>query len=208
MKKLAAIFLSFSLVCVAVNAQSGQQESTSSNSKISFLAIGGFFDFEPAVGDLGDYMSCAIGGGLNFEMGLPIAKIPLLNNFGLSFKMAINGALMKDTVIDSLFNMRFILGAFTKIPLGSQSFYFVPEINYGVALYFPKVAPDADSSYVKSVYADQLIQLGLGFRFTNQKMLKGNLELELIPTYTLSPEEGALVHYFGVRAGFMYKFKK
>lgn len=208
MKKLAAIFLSFSLVCVAVNAQSGQQENATSKSKISSLAIGGFFNFEPAVGDLSDYMSSAIGGGLNFEMGLPIAKIPLLNNFGLSFKMAVNGALMKDTVIDSLFNMRFILGAYTKIPLGSDSINFVPEINYGVALYFPKVAPDADSSYVKSVYADQVIQLGLGFRFTNQKMLKGNLELELTPTYTLSPEEDALVHYFGVRAGFMYKFKK
>lgn len=219
MKKILAIILTFTISLGLVFSQEPQSEDemeSEENGKylgfIKDMRAGAFFNFEPAAGDLSEFISSTMGGGASFEAGIPLPLFSentvvhsLLNNFGASFRMAFDGGLMKDTNVDSIFSMRYTLGAYTRIPLPGNMFSIVPEIDYGIVLNFPKASGDG-AKYVETVYADQILQFGAGVRFSHQKMAKGNLEFELTPTYSLSPESGSTLHYIGFRFGALYKF--
>lgn len=219
MKKILALILTFSIsfgFCFAQEAQDINASESENNGKylgfIKDMRAGAFLNFEPAAGDLSEFVMSSIGGGASFEAGIPLPLFShnslihgLLENFGTSFKMTFDGGIMKDTIMNSLFSMRYTLGAYTRIPLTGNMFSIVPEINYGLVLNFPKVSGD-NAKYVKNVYVDQVLQFGAGVRFSHSNMLNGNLEFEFTPTYSLSPELGSSVHYIGFRFGALYKF--
>ncbi|MBQ0051980.1 MAG: hypothetical protein KBT11_07950 [Treponema sp.] len=219
MKKILALILTFSIFLgfgFAQETQGTTAAKSESNGKylglIKDMRAGAFFNFEPAAGDLREFVSSTIGGGASFEAGIPLplfGEIPfvhgLLENFGASFRMAFDGGIMKDTHIDSIFSMRYTLGAYTRIPLPGNLFTIVPEFDYGFAVNLPKASGDG-SKYVNSVYVDQIMQFGAGVRFSHPRMVNGDLEFEFTPTYSLSPESTSSVHYIGFRLGALYKF--
>ncbi|MCQ2241107.1 hypothetical protein [Treponema sp.] len=219
MKKILALIITFSISLGLVFAQEAQDVNaadTENNEKylgfINDMRAGAFFNFEPAAGELSEFVFSSIGGGTSFEAGIPLPLFSqntvihgLLENFGASFRMTFDGGIMKGTSIDSLFTMRYTLGAYTRIPLPWNMFSIVPEIDYGLVFNFPK-ASGVGAKYVESVYVDQILQLGAGVRFSHPEMLNGNLEFEFTPTYSLSPESGSSVHYIGFRLGVLYKF--
>lgn len=219
MKKILVLILA---LLISLGFAYGQevQDTTAADSEddgkyLSFvkdMRAGVFLNFEPAAGDLSEFALGTIGGGAAIEAGIPLpsfGNIPvihgLLENFGVSFRMAFDDGIMKDTHIDSIFSMRYTAGALTRIFLPGNMFSIVPEINYGFAVNLPK-ASGARSKYVNSVYVDQILQTGAGIRFSHPEVLKGNLEFEFIPTYSLSPEAGYSVHYIGFRLGVLYKY--
>lgn len=210
MKKLLLITCAFSLLSFISFAQDAVSSDSAPDVKngtekakiISDFRIGGFFNFEPAVGDLSNYVFSSIGGGFSLEAGIPITDdIPVLNTFGIALRGTFNTGLMKETHVNSLFNMRYMVGAYSRIPLPGEMFTFMPEFDYGIALNMPK----STSPYVKPFYADQVMQLALGLGFSHKNMLKGNLEFDFTPTYTLSPEKNTIAHYIGFRFGVVYK---
>lgn len=219
MKKILALVLTFIFSFGLAFGQATQDitdEEPKSNGKylgfIKDMRAGSFFNFEPAAGDLSEFVFSSIGGGASFEAGIPLplfSEIPfvhgLLDNFGVSFRMAFDDGIMKDTDIDSIFSMRYTLGAYTRIQLPGNMFSIVPEIDYGLALNFPKASGEG-AKYVGNVYVDQVLQFGAGIRFAHQKMANGNLEFDFTPTYSLSPEYGSSVYYIGFRFGALYKF--
>lgn len=179
---------------------------------ISNVKVGGFFNFEPAVGPLREFVSSTIGGGLSVEAGIPllvekdaIFPFSLLQNFGVSFRAVFDGYLMKETHVDSIFSMRYSVGAYTRINIGDM-FAVVPNLDYGLAVNLPKVRGEG-ASLVKKAYADQMLQIGCGVRFAHEKVLNRKLEFDLTPTYTLCPESGTAVHYLGFRFGALYSVK-
>lgn len=190
MKKILTLILTFSIFLGVAFAQ------------IKDMRAGAFFNFEPAAGDLSEFVMSSIGGGASFEAGIPL---PFLENFGLSYRMTFDGGIIKDTKLESLFIMRHTLGAYTRIPLPGNMFSIVPEIDYGLSFYFPEVSGNG-TKYIKNVYMDQILQLGAGIRLSHPDMLNGNFEFEFTPTYSLSPELGSAVHHIGFRFGALYKF--
>lgn len=219
MKKILALILTISISLGFAFAQEtldAKQNETGSQEKyfgfIKDMKVGGFFNFEPAAGDLFEYAYSTMGGGVSLEAGIPLpffTGVPvvggLMENFGVSLRGAFDGALMRDTHITSIFTMRYTAGAYTRIPLPGNMFAIVPEINYGLVLNLPK-ATGENAGYVKDVYVDQIVQLGAGLRFTHPKLLDERLEFEFTPTYSLSPEDGYSVHLIGFRLGVLYKF--
>lgn len=216
MKKILALILTLSISLGFAFAQDAKAEEVASNGKylgfIKDMRAGAFFNFEPAAGGLHEFVFSTIGGGASFEAGVPLTTYEdetfinnILNNFGLSFRMAFDGGLMKETNITSLFSMRYMAGVYTRIPLPGDMFSIVPEIGYGIVFNFPKATGDG-AQYVKKLYVDQVLQFGAGVRFSHPQMVNGNLEFEFTPTYTLSPEFVSPVHYIGFRLGASYKF--
>lgn len=200
-------FFTLIFVVLLTSQVFAQTEVEKKPSFIKDVRVGVNAGFEPALGDLSEFVFSTIGGGASVEVGIPLfPKINnfLLNNFGVSFRTAFNGAIMKDTNIASLFNMRFILGVYTRIPLGNVV-TLVPEIGYGIAVNFPGLK-NKDAGIVQPCYADQVIQVGVGVRFAHEKLLNGNLEFEITPTYTLCPETNNAAHYLGARIGALYRF--
>lgn len=216
MKKNLALVLIFSIFLGFGFAQETGEAKSKDNGKylgfIKDMKVGGFFNYEPAAGDLREFVSSTIGGGAAFEAGIPLPLFEettfihnVFDNFGASIKMTYDCGIMKDTSIDSIFNMRYMAGVYSRISLPGEMFSVVPEINYGITLNFPKASGEG-AKYVKKVYVDQILQLGTGIRFSHQKMLDGKLEFDFTPTYSFSPEAGYSVHYVGFRFGAMYKF--
>lgn len=208
MKKILALLLTFSIsfgICCAQEAEDVNTAESENGKYLGFIkdmSAGAFFNFEPAAGELSEFVMSSIGGGVSFEAGIPL---PFLENFGVSFRMTFDGGIMNDPIIDSLFSMRYTIGAYTKIPLPGNMFSIVPEIDYGLVFYFPEASGDV-AKYLKNVYVDQILQLGAGIRFSHPVILNGNLEFEFTPTYSLSPESGSSVHHIGFRIGVLYKF--
>lgn len=190
MKKILTLILTFSISLEFCFAQ------------IKDMKTGAFFNFEPAAGDLSEFVISSIGGGASLEAGIPL---PFLENFGACYRMTFDGGIIKDPRLDSLFLMRHTIGAYTRFPLPGNMFSIVPEIDYGLVFLFPETSSDG-AQHVKNVYLDQVIQFGAGVRFSHASMLNRKLEFEFTPTYSLSPEMGSSVHHLGFRIGALYEF--
>ncbi len=184
------------------NQQQGQQGQTESTQTLTHRS-GGFFSYEPTVGALREFVSCSIGGGLEYELGFPLLGI---FEIGPAAHFSVNGNLISDDRLTSMMNLKADIGCFFRIPLWKSGFVFSPELDYGILVYFPKANSrytNADS--IKTAYVDQLIQIGLGFRYSHKKILDGNLEFEITPFYLFSAEQEDLIHYIGFRTGVLYR---
>lgn len=219
MKKILSLILIFTVSLGFVFAQethsTAASESKNNEKYLGFIKdmrAGAFFNYEPAAGELQDFVYSTIGGGASFEAGIPLpfgsensVLLGLLENFGASFRVAFDKGVMKDTSIDSIFSMRYTAGAYTRIFIPGNMFSVVPEIDYGLVFNLPN-ASGISSKYVSGVYVDQILQFGAGLRFSHPEMVNGNLEFDFTPTYSMSPESGSSVHYIGFRLGASYKF--
>lgn len=206
MKKILGAFLFFVLLNISAFSQDSENMSSSSKSQNPVtMKAGGFFNFEPVLGTLSDYVVSNIGGGLSYEIGFSV--FPAID-IGASLHIAGNGTSLKKENADLfsyIWNTKFYAGGFVRIPFGKSGFVFQPEIDWGFVFYFPK----ANQEYVNSldsVYADQILQIAASFRYVNPNVLNELLEFELSPIYSFSPEKNAAVHHLGFRVGVLYRF--
>ena len=162
--------------------------------------VGIMFNYEPSVGAIADYISCNAGGGISYELGIPFAGEM---EFGFSGNAYFDYNPVKDDLLSYVWNTKFFAGAFIRIPIGG-GFAFQPEFDYGITMYFPKANPKYDNQ-LDSTYTDQLLQLGLGFRYSSQSFAKDKIEIAVAPTYTYSKEQEYSTHYIGFKAGILLK---
>ena len=165
------------------------------------MRLGVFADYEPTVGDLHEFVHCSVGGGIDYEVGF---KLPFNLELGPAVHLAANANPVRDERLSSMMNLKMDAGAFLRVPILKTGLSFVPEVDYGCLVYFPKVSPDY-SGDLETAYADQLIQVGLGIRFAHEKLLSGDLEFDVTPTYLFSTEKENSVHYIGFRVGVSYR---
>ena len=197
--------LFFVSVLSFANGQQSSQQQTQSQGEALTLShrVGGYASYEPTIGSLSKFVSCSVGGGFEYELGFPILKI---FEIGAITHVGINGNPLTDDRLTFLMNLKADIGCFFRIPLGKSGFVFTPEIDYGILVYFPKANPEySNSEIIQGAYVDQLVQVGLGFRYMHEKILNGNLEFEITPTYLFSPEQEASIHFIGFRAGALYR---
>ncbi|MCR4789692.1 MAG: hypothetical protein K5839_01280 [Treponemataceae bacterium] len=204
-KYLLSLVLIF--MALEVFAQQGQQAQSQQGQNLSASSLkhrlGGYFSYEPTVGALSEFVSCSMGGGLEYELGFPLLEI---FEIGPAAHFSVNGNLITDDRLTFMMNLKADIGCFFRIPLWKSGFVFSPEIDYGILVYFPKANSEyANADSLKTSYVDQLIQIGLGFRYSHKKVLNGNLEFELTPTYLFSAEQEDVIHYIGFRAGALYR---
>ena len=165
------------------------------------MRVGAFGDYEPTVGDLHEFVHCSAGGGVEYEIGF---RLPFNLEIGPAVHFAVNGNPVRDERLASMMILKMDVGAFLRVPILNSGFFFEPEIDYGCFVYFPKASPDYVNS-LQPAYADQLLQVGVGFRYAPPMILSGDLEFEITPTYTFSTEKTSSEHFIGFRVGVLYR---
>lgn len=195
MKKIMGILIATLLLSVNCFAQkiNGELE----------VRVGGNFQFTPVLGELSDYVSSSIGGGIKAEIDLPVYISDVLE-IGVPVNAGFGGNPIKNDLLKSMFNIQFSSGIYGRIMLFDDNFIIQPELDYGMVLTLPTVNKTYPNE-LDSVYADQSIQFVLGFRYAPQAIDFGMLEFELAPLYTLCLENNNLVHYLGGRLGVMIR---
>ena len=210
---IISVLISLPLTAASKNQQQGQEEQQNEyNQQVQSLErnelnpshrVGGYLSYEPVLGALHQFVACSLGGGATYELGIPLLQI---FEIGPIVHLTVNDNIVTDERLASMVNLKFDIGCFFRIEFGKTGFALSPELDYGILVYFPKVSEGyTNSTGISSAYVDQLIQIGLGLRYSHEKILNGNLEFDLTPTYSLSPEKHDLIHYLGFRLGALYK---
>lgn len=203
MKKILTFLLVGLLTFSFVYAQDAAVEENVTVEKSSKIKLpnrlGAFFNYQPAVGAFGEYVKCNVGGGITYELGIPL---PMACDLGVVAHGVFNYNPVKSDAVSSVWNMQYYAGAYLNVPFGSSGFAFHPELCYGLVCYYPTIGKDYVGNLNKT-YLDQVIMLSAGLRFSNPKFANGNIELELAPTYTLTPEKQSCINFIGGRAGFV-----
>ena len=188
-----------------------ENKTSSAAFGLTSLRAGIFGSYTPAIGSLSDYVSSGIGGGLSLECDFPLKAgenpsglVKILKLFGFSFRASGNINPVKVETLSSMWNAQASLGLYARLPLFVEGLYFQPELDYGVVMNFPSLNPAYPDNELSAMYIDQLIQLGLGIRYSNEKILNGRLEFEFAPTYTFCAEKSYSVNYIGGRLGVIY----
>lgn len=165
--------------------------------------LGGNFQYMPVLGELSNYSSSSIGGGVKAEFDLPVF-ISDIFEIGIPVNASFGANLLKTDLLKSMMNMQFTSGFYGRFTLLYGNLIIQPELDYGLALTLPKVNPLYPNE-MASVYADQSFQVVVGFRYAPEEIDFGLMEFELAPVYTLCIENKKLVHYIGGKVGVMFR---
>ncbi|MCR5698524.1 MAG: hypothetical protein K6G52_02655 [Treponemataceae bacterium] len=203
-KNLLILGVIAALSTMPLFAQQGEQGQPKERPALNLShRVGGYVSYEPVLGPLHQFVFCSIGGGAEYELGFPFLKV---FEIGPAVHFGINDNIITDERLSFMMNLKFDVGCFFRITFGKSGFVLSPEFDYGLLVYFPKISEGYSSSgSFSGVYVDQLIQIGVGVRYSHEKILNGNLEFELTPTYLFSAEQENLIHYLGFRLGALYK---
>lgn len=214
MKKLILILL-MPLQITAAFAQSDGGPGEKSPAFVFFsdevprytgFAVGAHFLNQYALGDWADFATANIGAGLDTEYTLP-AFLPKNIDLGASLRGEFAHVFPKaDGTLKSDDQLNFSLGAWLRLPfmLAGQTFAFQPELSYGLILHHAK---GQNGSSVDGWFSDSALSLALGLRYMASVESLKNLEFELAPTYTFSPEkENRSMNYLGFRLGAVWHF--
>lgn len=215
MKKYFCALIAFFAVTFCSFAQIYQDDR---NIWYSDIRIGGYFDYEGALGTASEFTYCALNLGVSGEIEIPLTipdswpeALYFLGNFGLSAHVDGGYNPVKTDLLTSIWNVRAYIGAFNRI-----NFYFTgwpewmkginiqPEIGYGMMAVFPKANP-AHSNKLSAGYVDQLIHFSCGLRYSSENILDDCIEFELTPVFTLCPEKNDVLDFVGFRIGALYK---
>lgn len=167
----------------------------------SVLRVGGAFSWQAAMGDLNDFVSNYLGGGMEAEYDLPL--LPVMKP-GFSVKVRGNSGFLKDDILSYLWNLQLAPGIYARFEFFNNQVVIQPGLNYGVQLNFPK----ANSKYnnkLDKVYADQMLEGSLSLRFSPANLLNGKIELGVTPFYVFGPEKNSSAHYAGAELLILYK---
>lgn len=214
MKKLILILL-IPLLITAAFAQSDGGTGEKSTAFAFFsdevprytgFAVGAHFLNQYALGDWADFATANIGAGLDAEYTLP-AFLPKNIDLGASLRGEFAHVFPKaDGTLKSDDQLNFSLGAWMRLPflLAGQTFAFQPELSYGLILHHAK---GQNGSSVDGWFSDSALSLALGLRYIAPVDSLKNLEFELAPTYTFSPEkENRSMNCLGFRLGAVWHF--
>ena len=185
---------------------------TSRKKIISTIKLGGNASANIPIGALSEFVGFGFGGGVDFELGIPIpllSKSPIggaiFQNFAVGAEVNFNYHLSKVDFLNSMMNVQVSATALTLIPLGKTGFSLAPEIGIGMAINFPMESSTLELP--KKGYIDQVYSAGLGVRFSHKKLARKKLELSVTPTYIISPEQNAIVQYVTVKIGALGRLK-
>ena len=221
MKKLILTILTAIFLLLPVVAQESEEvfvdteiydEGTDSNSGfISTIKLGGNFTASIPLGDLSEFTGLGYGGGIDFEMGIPIWILQdtpfvgqIFKNFAVGVEANYNYLVSKNENLANLMNIQACATALTLIPIGA-GFSVVPEIGIGVAINIP--AETGGNININNIYVDQIYSFSAGIRFSHPKMLNDRLEFQITPTYSISPEYNSAVQYFSFKFGVLGRIK-
>lgn len=201
MKKILFSLILLIGFCAVITAQENDVSTTKVEKNA--MRIGVLGNFQPTLGELSKYVSSDIGGGLAYEIDLYSNPSSIL-----TIGVPVHANFDYYTVIDEnlVYTMgaTFTSGVYARIKLLNGRFIIQPELDYGVKLIFPK-ENEMNSGRLESMYLDQVIQLAIGFRYSLQG--KVNMEFDLSPVFTLSPESNNIAYYIGARAGVLFRIK-
>lgn len=225
MKKLLSVLITFTLLLFPALAQEVEDIDDFTDSEITVepevenelgpslpIKIGGDFSVAVPIGSLNEFAKTGFGGGIDFEIGIPIPLVQhlpfvgmLFRNFGVGAKVNYNYHLPKSEDLSSVMDIQIAATALTSIPLGTSGLCAVPEIGIGLAVNLPQEKTEPKT--LKPAYTDQIYTFGIGLRFAHEKLLNSKLELALTPVYSVSPEHGTAVQNFTFKLGALYKIK-
>lgn len=174
------------------------------------MKIGGNFSVSIPAGSLREFAGTGFGGGIDYEIGIPIPLLQdmpfagmLFQNFAAGARADFNYHLPNSEELSSLMNLQIVAAALTSIPLAETGLSAVPEIGIGLNINLPKEKNEPKT--LRPAYVDQIYTFGCGFRFVHENLLDEKLELTFTPLYSVSPEHGTAVHNFTFKFGAMYK---
>lgn len=198
MKKLLGILFTGLLLTSFITAQ--EIDINDSNKGIR---VGADVKWQPVLGELSNYVSSSIGGGIVAEFDLPVLDvenivlgIPVHADFGVNP--------VKSELLKSMMNAQISSGIYGRFLLLDNEFIIQPELNYGISMVFPSVVP-GNGNELDAIYVDQMLQFSLGFRYAPKAINDGFMEFELAPVYTLCLENANVVQAVGGRLGVLFK---
>ena len=196
----------------SVGSDDSGSDDSDGTSIISSMKIGVTYNTGIPLASLRPFAGLGFGGGLNFEMGIPIPIVQHLpfwgvffKNFAVSIRADYNYHLPESDYLNNIMNLQIAASVLTMIPFGESGLSAVPEIGIGMAVNFP--GEKNEPKVLKTVYIDQLYSFALGFRFSHPAMLDNRLEFAVTPVYSISPEHDTAVQYFTAKAGILYRIK-
>ncbi|MBQ3650262.1 MAG: OmpA family protein [Treponema sp.] len=168
------------------------------------LAAGGFLFNQYALGGWSDFAAANFGGGFDAEYTIP-AFLPYNLDLGASIHFEAGHTFPKaDTTLKSHSDLRLYVAAFLRIPFTfmGQNFAFQPEIGYG-ASFNHCIGQNHSKAY--GWYTDQIITFAPALRYIAPVDFLSNLEFELSPYWTFSPEQAnEAVNFLGFRIGVVW----
>lgn len=183
---------------------SAQEDNVSATrTEQNAMRIGVFGNFQPTLGELSKYVSSDVGGGLTFEIDLYSNPSSMIS-IGVPVHATLDYYPVIDESLISVMGTTITSGVYARIKLLNGSFIIQPELDYGFNLIFPK-ENEINSGKLNTMYFDQVIQFAVGFRYVLQGSV--NLEFDVTPVFTLSPESNNMVYYVGGRAGVLFRIK-
>ena len=168
------------------------------------FAAGGFLFNQYALGGWSDFASANLGGGLDAEYTIP-AFLPYNLDLGASIHFDAGHTFPKaDTTLKSHSDIRLYTAAFLRIPFTflNQKFAFQPELGWGLSF---NHCIGQKHSLANGWYTDQIITLSPALRYMAPVDFLSQVEFELSPYWTVSPEKaGEAVNFLGFRIGVVW----
>ena len=159
------------------------------------VRYGAFGQGNVIVNGHGDDAAADVGGGLSFEYGMPFSIFGLQNGLGVHASISpivgVKDPVKSGTDIDAL------IGYWVRIPFGTSDFAFQPEISYGLIDKSVKAATNTSEM-------DQLLQVGLSFRWNPLDVAGGKLDFEFTPQFGIETFDSPHSMYIGARLGILY----
>ena len=167
------------------------------------LRIGAYGFGELPANEYSQSIDGLVCGGLT--IGYPFPAEILGNQFGISFHIQGGYLFAQGGKADNGWDALVMTNLWFRIGLPA-GFALVPELGYGVDVRHVDVKPEYET-LPSDVYADQLIEAALSFRWAPVK-LNGHLEFELTPQFLFNPFNDGMTILGGLRLGFVYAFSK
>ncbi len=191
--------------------ESFEIQDTESTEGLS-MKIGGNFAVALPLGSLADFAGAGFGGEIDYELGIPVPLLQhlpfagmLFRNFAVNAGITFNYHLPKSDDLSGVMDLQIAATALTLIPVAETGLSVVPQFGIGMVINLPQESTEPKA--LKSAYVDQLYTLGLGLRYSNEKILDNRLEFALTIAYSISPEQDDAVQNLAFKLGALYRFK-
>ena len=161
------------------------------------LCTGAYVVNQSPIGEASEYLINAFGGGL-------VAEFDITKNFAQTIRIQYAGVIPKIETIKSAWQFSQFLGLRYLYTFGESGFSFVPGIEVGLMFQGAKTK-DEYGKLPKNAYTDFTVQFSPSFRYRHEKVLKGLLEFEASPVYTLVPQKTGGLAFFGIRIVFCWQ---
>ena len=141
----------------------------------------------------------------NATGGSVCAELAFNNSFGESVRFQYEKLFTDEHMINSAQQISMLLGLWGRMPFAADFIFLQPSIEAGIV--YQMVELSGESSMPDEAYTDFIMQIGLGVRFVPVKLMKGKIDFEIAPVYTIIPMSDKVFQYAGARLSIFYVFK-